>query len=122
MTGEVEVEIGTTISRTRSRSTARFLKGPVPLVSLAVAACLPGKALAVYLAIVHRRDLTHEPTVTLQSRLLREFGVDRDSKARALRALEGAGLIAVDRTAGRAARVTLKDDPREFPAAGREMT
>ena len=81
MTGEVEVE--TTVSRTRSRPTARFLKGPVSLVSLAVAARLPGKALAVYLAIVHRRDLTHEPTVTLPSTLLREFGVDRDSKARA---------------------------------------
>ena len=114
MTGEVEVEA--TVSRTRShptaRPTARFLKGPVPLVSLAVAARLPGKALAVYLAIVHRRDLTHEPTVTLPSTLLREFGVDRDSKARALRALEDAGLAQVERTNGRAARITLRETDR----------
>ena len=112
MTGEVEVEIGTTVSRTQSRPTARFLKGPVPLVSLAVAARLPGKALAVYLAIVHRRDLTHEPTVTLPSTLLREFGVDRDSKARALRALDDAGLARVERTNGRAARITLRETDR----------
>jgi len=104
MTGKVEVKTGTTVSRTRSHPTARFLKGPVSLVSLAVAARLPGKALAVYLAIVHRRDLTHEPTVTLPSTLLREFGVDRDSKARALRALEDVGLVQVERTNGRAAQ------------------
>ena len=110
MTGEVEVE--TTVSRTRSHPTARFFKGPIPLPRLAIAARLPGKALAVYLAIVHRRDLTHEPTVTLPSTLLREFGVDRDSKARALRALEGAGLIAVERTDWRTARITLRETDR----------
>ena len=112
MTGEVEVETGTTVSRTRSHPTARFFKGPIPLLRLAIAARLPGKALAVYLAIVHRRDLTHEPTVTLPSTLLREFGVDRDSKARALRALEDAGLVQVERTDGRAARITLGETDR----------
>ena len=61
---------------------------------------------------MHRRDLTHEPTVTLPSTLLREFGVDRDSKARALRALEDAGLAQVERTNGRAARITLRETNR----------
>src|SRR5215217_3190123 len=57
-----EVEVATEASRARPRHSAdRFLKGPIPLPSLAIAARLPGKALAVYLVIVHRRDLTHEP-------------------------------------------------------------
>ena len=90
MTGEVE--IGTTVSRTRSHPTARFLKGPVSLVSLAVAARLPGKALAVYLATRHRCDLEDRSTVTLPAALLQQFGVGRDAKARALRALKDAGL------------------------------
>jgi hypothetical protein len=112
MTGEVEVEIETTVSLTRSRPTARFLKGPVPLVSLAVAARLPGKALAVYLATQHRCDLEGRSTVTLPAALLRKFGVGRDAKARALRALEDAGLAQVERTNGRAARITLKETDR----------
>jgi len=41
--GETEVE--TSASHTRTRRTARFLKGPIPLHDLAQAACLPGKAL-----------------------------------------------------------------------------
>jgi len=110
ITGEVEVE--TEASRTHARhSRMRFLKGPIPLRPIAIAACLPGKALAVYLILRHRRDLTREPTVTLPAQLLSDFGVDTDSKARALRALEGAGLITVERMDGRAARVTLLDEP-----------
>jgi hypothetical protein len=108
--GEVEVE--TEASRTPARRLAeRFLKGPIPLTPLAIAARLPGKALAVYLAIRYRRDLTREPAVTLPSRLLAAFEVDKDCKARALRALEGAGLITVERSDGRAARITLLDEP-----------
>jgi len=112
MTGEVEIEIETTVSRTQSRPTARFLKGPVPLVSLAVAACLPGKALAVYLVTRHRCDLEGRSTVTLPATLLQHFGVGRDAKARALWALEDAGLVRVERTNGRAARITLGETDR----------
>jgi hypothetical protein len=112
MTGEVEVEIGTPVSRTRSHPTARFLKGPVSLVSLAVAARLPGKALAVYLVTRYRCDLEGGSTVTLPAALLQEFGVDRDAKARALRALEDVGLVQVERTNGRAARITLGETDR----------
>ena len=110
MTGEVEVE--TTVSRTRSHPTARFLKGPVSLVFLAVAARLPGKALAVYLATRHRCDLEGRSTVTLSAALLQKFGVGRDAKARALRALEDASLVRVERTHGRAARITLRETDR----------
>ena len=55
----------------------------------------------------HRCDLEGRLTVTLPAALLRKFGVGRDAKARALRALEDAGLARVERTNGRAARITL---------------
>ena len=110
ITGEVEVE--TEASRTHARhSQMPFLKGPIPLRPIAIAARLPGKALAVYLILRHRRDLTGEPTTTLPARLLRDFGVDRHSKARALRALEGAGLVMVERTDGCTARVSVLNEP-----------
>jgi len=63
--------------------------------------------LALYLAIKHRCDVVGRSTVTLPSSLLREFGIDRDAKARGLRALEEAGTIEVDRDGRRAARIIL---------------
>src|SRR3954453_7706134 len=104
ITGETEVE--TSASHTRTRKTARFLKGPIPLQDIAQAACLPGKALAVYLALHHRCDLEGQFTVMLPASLLQQFGIDRDAKARGLRALEDAGLIQVERQNGCAARIT----------------
>ncbi len=80
-----------------------------PLHPLQKAASLPGKALAVYIAIRHRRDVTGKPTVALSNPFLATWGVDKDSKARALRELEAAGMARVDRTPGRNARVTLLD-------------
>jgi hypothetical protein len=68
---------------------------------------LPGQALAVYLAIHHRAALTRIDTVTLPKKLLEQFGVSRDAKARALHALEEASLVAVDRKSGRSARIRL---------------
>jgi len=110
MTGEVEV--ATRVSRARPRPTVPFLKGPIPLAPLAVAARLPGKALALYVALQHRCDLEGKSTVTLPAALLRDFGVGRDTKARALRTLEDAGLIRVKRTTGRTARITLDERSR----------
>jgi hypothetical protein len=92
----------------RSLMQGRFLKGPIPLQQIAVAARLPGQALAVYLAIHHRTALTGSTTVTLPKALLRQFGVSRDSKARSLHALQNASLVAVERGKGRTARVTLQ--------------
>lgn len=112
ITGEVEVR--TEASRTQSRPTVHFLKGPISLVMLADAARLPGKALALYIAPRYRCDLEGRSTVTLPAALLRAFGIDRDAKARALRELEHAGLIRVERTTGRTARIRLCErDPPE---------
>jgi hypothetical protein len=106
--GEItkEVEVPTADSR-RNANRKRFLKGPISLPELAAAARLPGKALAVYILIRHRCDLQGSSTVTLPSSLLRDFGISRDSKFRALKALEQRGIIQVKREVGLGARITL---------------
>jgi hypothetical protein len=85
----------------------QFLRGPIPLEALATASSLPGQALAVLLLVHHRVALTRSDWVTLPKGLLERFGVSRDSKARALHALEEASLIAVERVGGRTAQIRL---------------
>jgi DNA-binding MarR family transcriptional regulator len=75
---------------------------------IAIAACLPGQALALFLATHHQTALTGKPIVTLPAKLLRELGVSRDAKARGLKALEQAGLVYVSRSKGKAARIELR--------------
>jgi hypothetical protein len=105
---EVEVEIETAaLRRASARRRERFLKGPILMRHIGTANKLSGQALALFLAIRHRIDLTGKPTVTLPRSLLDELGISKDAKSRGLRQLEGAGLVVVDRSKGRAARVAL---------------
>jgi hypothetical protein len=106
--GVAEVEVETAALRAaRTRQAGRFLKGPIPLTDITVASRLPGRALAVFLAIHYWVALTRNPEVTLPKRLLAELGVTRDGKARALHALEGAGLARVERQRGRQPKIKL---------------
>ena len=107
----MEVETAA-LRQSRQRRSGRFLKGPIPLPPIAAAARLPGQALAVLLATHHQVALTGRPSVSLPAALLREFGVSRDAKARALHQLERAGLIRVERAPGRAAWVGLSGQLR----------
>jgi hypothetical protein len=91
----------------------RFLKGPIPLAWLSPAAGLPGKVLAVALALWYAAGLTRGATVLLSGRLLRLFHVGRHAAGRALANLDRAGLVAVDRGRGRCPRVTLLPPPSE---------
>jgi DNA-binding MarR family transcriptional regulator len=93
------------------RQTAAFLKGPIPLSWLQRAARLAGKALQVAIALRYRCGIERTLTVKLTSTLLREFGVERDAKARALRQLERVGLVAVSRNHGRNPVVTVLEVP-----------
>jgi hypothetical protein len=96
-----ETEIQTTASRLhKERAKQRFLKGPVPLPDLAAAARLPGRALALYVAILHQADLTRSPRVKLPRVLLDMFGIDKDAKSRGLKVLEQAGLISIQHKPG----------------------
>ncbi len=92
----------------RRRHASRYLKGPAPLVLLQAAARLPGKVLALYLAIRHRADLRRSPEVTLPADYLAAWGINKDAKRRSLATLETAGLIrVVGRGPGRSIRVAL---------------
>ena len=97
----------------------RFFYGSVPHSIISLVSPLPGKALATYLAIWDRTKLdgTGKPVTLPNAFALDPWGVDRHAKGRALRALEGAGLIDVERSVGRAPRTTLLD-PRVSCQAG----
>lgn len=92
----------------RRRSSERFIKGPIPVSTIAVAGRLPSKfAVPVLLAVRHCTDVAGKPWVVLSAKTASAFGFDRHAKDRALRELEGAGLIRVKRVPGRPASVSL---------------
>ena len=104
-----EIEVDTIWTHNRRRKQAsRFLKGPIPLPLLLTAACLPGIALSLYLAIRHRADLQRREEVSMPTAYLATWGINKDAKRRAIAALEQANLIQiVDRRPGRSTRVAL---------------
>ena len=87
----------------------RFFYGNVPHSIISLVSPLPGKALAKYLAIWDRTKLdgTGKPDTLPHAFALDPSGMDRHAKGRALRTLERAGLIAVERSLGRAPRIML---------------
>ena len=103
ITGEHEIDIGLR----RRPSQGSFLKGPLPLNELLPAVRMPGKALAVWLLIRYRTDLNHGKWATLPQRLLEQWGVGKDAKTDALRRLEQAGLILIERPKGYMLKVKL---------------
>jgi hypothetical protein len=114
---ERRIESATTAELTK-RQSARYLR-PVPLAWLQAAACLPGRALQVGVALWYLAGVTKSTTVRLSSVRLVGFGVDRSAKRRALAALAGAGLIALDQAPGRNPAVTvITDFPPSVDAPG----
>jgi hypothetical protein len=84
-----------------------YLKGPIPLDWLSAAARLPGKSLHVGLALWFMGGLHKSRVITLSNISSLRFGLDRNSKYRALDWLEQANLVAVERKLGRAPLVTI---------------
>jgi hypothetical protein len=95
----------------RPRPGGHYLKGPIPLDWLSAAARLPGKSLHVGIALWFMGGLHKSRAVPLSNIASLRFGLDRNSKYRALAWLEGAGLVTVERKLGRAPIVTLSDAP-----------
>ena len=89
----------------------KFLKGPIPLEWLCMAARQPGKSLHVAVAIWFLAGITYKKTITLQGTILRALGVSRHAAYRALQALEKAGLVTAKRHPGRFPVVTIKSIP-----------
>ena len=103
ITGEHEIDIGL-----RPKPlVGRFVKGPIPLDCLVVVNRLPGKAWLMLLLIYHRTAMSSDRWVTLSRNLLKEFGVNREAKRRALRQLEAAGLIRTEQHRGYQTRMRL---------------
>jgi hypothetical protein len=105
-----ETEIQTRlVHQSKIRRGERFLKGPIPFRDISAATRLPGQCLPLFLAVHHQTALTGKPMITLPASLMAELGISRSAKARGLRLLEKAGLIAVTRSRGRAARIQLNN-------------
>jgi len=94
--------------RTRRLSSSRFfLKGPVDWRWLSIAGCLRGRVLHVGIVLWLLSGMLKSPTVDLKARFLRDMGIDRHTAYRGTKALEGAGLVRVERRRGRAPVVTI---------------
>lgn len=105
----------------RSAPGQLFLRGPIPLAWLSTAGSLSGHAIQVGLTLWFEAGLRRDRTVRLRHSVLRRFGVSRWSAYRALKALEQAKLVRVNRRRGRSAIVTLLDadaDVREKNSTG----
>lgn len=98
------------------RVASRYIKGPLPLHWVERAARLPGKSLHVGMAVWYSVGLTRSRSVSLSNVSGSAFGVDRNSKYRALAWLEQAGLISVSRKLGRAPVVTIIDACEASPS------
>jgi hypothetical protein len=90
-----------------------FLKGPIPGEWLGQAARLPGRVLHVALALCYLAGMEKSPCVKPTWATWKRFGVTPDAGRRGLTALERAGLVSVDRHAGRCPVVTILDTPTE---------
>lgn len=95
----------------RHQGGERFLKGPIPWNWLTCAMGLRGKALHVAMVLWHHAGLQKSRHVAVSMSAFVEFGISRFTAARGLAALEAAGLVAVERHAGRKPRVRLNDAP-----------
>lgn len=76
---------------------------------LAAAARLPGKALAVAIAIQWMANIRRQSTFALTGTTTSRFSISRDASYDGLRRLEEAGLIQVRRLPGRNPSITLLD-------------
>jgi hypothetical protein len=85
----------------------RFIAGPLNISWLCRASRLGVKALLVGLALWHIKGLRKADTFIVSNLLLQDWGVLPDAKNRALRKLEKAGLIRVERRGKLSPRVTL---------------
>ena len=98
---------------TKSR---RFLKGPIPLDWLVIAAKQSGRALHVGIVLWFLKGVKRSRTVELTQSKLAWFGISRHAGYRALAKLEKAGLVSVGRHRGRSPIVTiLRDELKRNP-------
>lgn len=91
---------------------APFLRGPIPLAWLAMAAKLPGKTLHVAMALWWRHGMARGKPFKLTQTALEAMNVERDAASAGLARLEQAGLIQVERKPGQRPTVAMLSVPR----------
>ena len=92
------------------KSGEHFLRGPIPMNWLAAAskASGHGSGLGVAIALWYLSGLNQQAKkVKLSSSVLRKMGIERHAVYRGLKTLEKAGLVSVERHAGRLPVVTI---------------
>lgn len=77
-----------------------FLRGPIPLDWLSLAAHLPGKTINLALALWWRHGMSKGKPFKLTRTALKKFHVERDAERAGLARLEQEGLIKVERKPG----------------------
>ena len=99
-----DVELLSLVDVPRHRQGERFLKGPIPWAWLARAMALPGKAVHVGIAVWMAAGIARNGLIAVN---LSRLPIGRSAASRGLAALERAGLVSVQRTAGRKPLVTV---------------
>ena len=98
------------VERRRRRGSpvqGKFIAGPVDVVWLLQARPLGVTALLVGLALWHIKGLRKTETFIVSNLMLQEWDIQPDAKRRALRTLERAGLVKIERRGKRSPQVTL---------------
>jgi DNA-binding transcriptional ArsR family regulator len=85
----------------------RFIAGPIDVVWLSQARRLGVTALWVGLGLWFLSGLRRSDSFIVSNLIMQEWNVLPDAKSRALRKLEKAGLIAIERRGKRSPRITL---------------
>jgi hypothetical protein len=111
---------GTRSGRRVSPLQGKFIAGPIPVSWVCQAKRLGVTALLVGLALWHIKGLRKSNTFIVSNLMLRDWGIQADAKGRALRKLERAGLLAVERQGKRSPQVTLL--VKDFGAPGAAPT
>jgi DNA-binding transcriptional ArsR family regulator len=103
---------GTRCGRRASPIRGKFIAGPIDVSWVVQASRLGGKALIVGLALWYLKKLRQADTFIVSNLMLQEWDVQPDAKTRALRKLEKAGLIRIERRGKRSPQVTLVGENR----------
>jgi hypothetical protein len=101
------------LTTTARRKAAKFIP-PMPLDWYQRACRLRGKAPVVATVLWYLSRLKKSKTIVLSQTRLNEFGITRQAKYRALRALESAGLVKVHPRGRKSSEVTLLSLPASY--------
>lgn len=109
--GTLEQRVPRNPGALNSTRTRPYLSGPIDLDWIVRAADCGRTPLLVGLLLWHKMRLTKNTTIEATSSFFIRFGIDGDAKVRALRKLEQAGLVEVDRRGKRNPAVRMRYVP-----------